>query len=354
MRYVYIFAMAMVLTSVQYVTGQEQIPNPINQLKEEKDQVVQSEKAILKNKVAAINNRLAKNEISKAEAQRQKELLAKKHALNIENKLNILDSKIALLERNGLAYPLNEELTIDEIQKDSVTTTKQNTIVFNFGNKKEKKVKYDRRTTNHIVIGVGFNNAIANGQSINDLDYKLAGSRFFELGWMWSTRVFKNTNFLRLNYGLSYSSEGLKPTDNRYFVRRDGITALEGFRVNLDKSKFRLDNFIIPVHFEIGTSRFIQEEDRIRYNTSHQFKLGIGGFIGTNISTRQKLKYKEDGEDIKDKIKTDYNTNDFLYGVSSYIGFGDTSVYLKYTLSPIFQDQEIDQNNISLGVRFDL
>ncbi len=45
--------------------------------------------------------------------------------------------------------------------------------------------------------------------------------------------------------------------------------------------------------------------------------------------------------------------NDFIYGVSTYIGYKETSLYLKYDLNPMFKNNAIKQNNISLGVRFD-
>lgn len=356
MRHLHEIAFAIVLTSVQFLIAQKDHDlQKILSLEKEKEEIISAEKETLKDEVASINNRLANNEISKEEAQRLKELLAKKRALNIENRLTIIDNKIELLKRNGADYAFENEkgrLQIGIAAKNN----EDNDVLFgiNYNSGKDKKVVYDRRTTNSLVLGIGLNNAIRDGQSINDLDYKLAGSRFFEIGWVWSTRVFKNNNFLRFNYGISYSSEGLKPTNNRYFVKRGDITELQPFRIELDKSKFRLDNFILPIHFELGPSKFIEREDRIRYDISKNFRFGIGGFVGVNVSTRQKLKYQEDGDDVKDKLKKDYNTNDFLYGLSSYMGFGDTTLYLKYTLTPIFNNQEIDQNNISLGLRFDL
>ncbi len=67
------------------------------------------------------------------------------------------------------------------------------------------------------------------GQSINDSDFKVGGSRFFELGIAWRTRVFEHTNFMRFRYGFSFQFNGLKPTDNRYFVEEGDLTLLEEF-----------------------------------------------------------------------------------------------------------------------------
>ena len=96
------------------------------------------------------------------------------------------------------------------------------------------------------------------------------------------------------------------------------------------------------------------KEDRIRYNTRNKFKLGLGGYAGLNLLTIQKLKYEEDGNNRKDKYKQNYNTNNFIYGLSGYVGVGDFAVYLKYDLNTIFKDNRVDEHNVSLGVRFDL
>ena len=91
-----------------------------------------------------------------------------------------------------------------------------------------------------------------------------------------------------------------------------------------------------------------------RYSTQNQFKFGIGGYGGFNIGTRQKLKYSIDGDRKKEKQKGGFNTSNLVYGLSAYMAFDDMAVYVKYDLSPIFQDQIVEQRNISLGVRFDM
>ncbi len=337
---------------VQILNAQEDIDNDkIVALKEQKENIINIEKEALKEEIEAINERFDNNEITLEEAKKLKEDAAKIHALNIENGLAILDNRIALLERNGDEYLGTENNRVRISSKNW-----DDDIIFgiNFSKKGKKDVKYDRRTTSNMIIAFGLNNAIVDGQSLDDSDYKIAGSRFFELGWVWKTRVFKNSNFLRLKYGISYTSNGLKPTDNRFFVENGNQTELQEFRVELDKSKFRMDNIVIPVHFEFGPSRVKETENSIRYYTARKFRIGLGGYVGANISTRQKLKYKENGDRIKDKIKRDYNTSDLIYGLSSYIGFGDTSLYIKYDVSPIFKNAVVDQNNVSLGLRFDL
>ncbi len=341
----------------QFSQAQEEFSSDkIEQLNGQKERVVQLEKEALKKEVEEINDRLVNNQITIEEAQQLKEEAAKNHALNIENAIAIIDNKIALIERNGSESigTENDKITFGLGAKDSEDGDVLFGIQIKKNGQEEVDPKYDRRTSSNLVLAFGLNNAIVDGQSLDDSDYKIAGSRFFELGWAWKTRVFKNSNFLRLRYGISYTSNGLKPTDNRFFVENGDQTELQTFDLELDKSKFRMDNIVVPLHFEFGPSRVEKTEKSIRYYTARKFRIGLGGYVGANISTRQKLKYKENGDRVKDKIKRDYNTSDLIYGLSTYVGFGDMSIYAKYDVSPIFKNAEIDQNNVSLGLRFDL
>jgi len=115
-----------------------------------------------------------------------------------------------------------------------------------------------------------------------------------------------------------------------------------------------MDNLVFPVHFEFGPSKFKESENKVRYSLRNQFRVGLGGYGGFNLGTRQKLKYDRNGENVKDKLKREYNTTNFVYGLSAYAGFDGVLLYLKYDLNPIFKDAEIEQRNISLGLRFDL
>ncbi|HEA28522.1 MAG TPA: hypothetical protein ENH91_00755 [Leeuwenhoekiella sp.] len=325
--------------------------NRITELEAEKERLIRIEKEALKAKLSAIENQLASNEITTEEAEKQKMDFATIAAKNIENRTAIIDNQIALLERD-------QNLKLDEGGFRLVFGAGTDRIFgvdFRDNNDENsvEKVTYDKRTSSSLVVAVGLNNAIIEAQSLDDSPYKIGGSRFFELGWAWKTRVFDNSNWLRFRYGFSFQFNGLKMENNQYLVERGDQTVLETFPLDLDKSKIRFDNLVIPIHFEIGSSKKVVKEDRIRYNTGGKFKLGLGGYAGLNILTIQKLKYEEEGNNRKDKFKRDYNTNNFIYGLSGYVGVGDFAVYLKYDLNTIFKDNPIDQRNVSLGVRFD-
>lgn len=326
----------------------------VEALKKQKEHVVLEEKEALKQRVIEINNQYNNGEITKDEATRLKEAAAEITALNIDNRLAIIDNEIALAERRGIQIKTDDtEIRINnDPYKFSIQVfdDEDSMVDINFGREK----KYDKRTHSNLVIAFGLNNAIIEGQSFNDSPYKVGKSKFFEMGWAWSTRVLNYSNVWRFRYGFSFTFNGLNPTDNKYFVQDGDLTMLEDFPVNLNKSKLRMDNLVAPLFFEFGPSRKIERENYFRYSTRKMFKFGIGGYAGLNLGTRQKLKFSEDGSKEKDKIKQSYNTANFIYGLSSYIGVDDFSFYVKYDLNTIFNNPNPKENNISLGLRFDL
>lgn len=322
-------------------------------LKKQKEHIQNEERDFLKAEVEAINERLNSGEIIASKAESLKKEAAQRRAANIENRLAIVDNKIALLERNSAE---NVVSTDDDEPGFSISigNSEAEGSVFHIGRKKNKPRKYDRRTTTDIVFAIGFNNALIDGQNLDDSPYKLAGSGFVELGWAWKTRLLENSNAIRLKYGFSFMWNKLDIKDNNYFVREGDAILLEEFPSNLNKAKFRTTNLVFPLHFEFGPSKKIERDTYVRYSTKNRFKLGVGGYVGFNLGTLQKLKYSVDGRDVKDKFKGGYNTNELVYGLSGYIALYDVAIYVKYDLSPIFKNQTVDQNNISVGLRFDM
>ncbi|MDF0715665.1 hypothetical protein PY092_05860 [Muricauda sp. 334s03] len=356
MKTITFYSAVLFLFLVSQVTfGQEDYQKKIEALRVEKQRIVEQEKEALKLEVKDINQRLEDGDISENETRILKEEVAKQRALNIENRVAIIENRIALLERNKGNVLTLSELDSIEGRKMRIDLSIDGRPAITFNSKRKKKyIKYDRRTYSDFVMAVGLNNALIEGQSLDDSPYKIGGSRFFEMGWQWRTRVFKNANWLRFNYGFSFQFNGLKPDGNQIFVQNGDQTTLEEFEYDLEKSKLRMDNLVFPVHFEMGPSRVKETERTIRYSIRNQFRLGLGGYAGFNLGTRQKLKYTRDGEDVKDKLKRGYNTSDLIYGVSGYVGFDGVLLYLKYDLNPIFKHADTEQNNISLGLRFDI
>ncbi|MDN3493856.1 hypothetical protein [Winogradskyella bathintestinalis] len=312
------------------------------------------EREYLKLEIAAINQRLDDGQISAAEAERLKKESAKRRALNIENRLAIIDNKIALLKRNDSGYNTEDAGDDGFIFRIGSGEEDSDSFIY-FGEKaKNKPVKYDRRTSTDIVFAFGFNNTFIDGQDLEDSPYKLGGSGFIELGYAWKTRIFDNTNFWRLKYGFSFQWNKLKLKNNNYLVNTDGDITLQEYPIDADKIKFRTTNLVIPMHIEFGPSKKVENENYFRYSTHKKWKVGLGGYAGLNIGNMQKIKFKEDGEREKEKQRDQFEVSEFIYGLSGYVALGDVALYVKYDLNPLFKNQVIDQNNISVGLRFDM
>ncbi len=197
---------------------------------------------------------------------------------------------------------------------------------------------------------------MTNGEtsSLEDSDYRTWGSHFYELGFTNNTRIFKNDNLLHFKYGLSVMYNNLRPTANRYFVKNGNQTALQDFGLDLRESRFRNVQFVVPMHLEFDlTPKTVSDKGVTRFKTHQSFRFGVGGYGGFNVKSKQILRYKEEDIRVKNKEKGDFNVSNLVYGLSSYVGYKETTLYVKYDLNPLFKNNAIDQNNISLGLRFD-
>ncbi|MCM5661490.1 hypothetical protein [Galbibacter mesophilus] len=346
-------ALAALFFSVQFLSAQTeeemdslQVPNQqeIEHLEAQKQMIINQEKEKLKEEVQQISDEISAGKISKEAGQAKKEAAAERAALNIQNKTSIIDNEIALLSRGE---NFDTKSTFFDNDCDDFWD-------FDCDSKDHERV-YDKRTYSDIVIAFGFNNAIIDGESFNETPYKVGGSKFFEIGWQWKTRLLKNSNAIRVSYGITYQTSGLKADDNMYFVKNDELTTLEEYDGVVHKAKLRMDNFVIPVYFEFGPSVKKNKGSYYRYSTQHKFVFGIGGYAGLNTSTRQKFRATNtEGIKFEEKIIDNYNTENFIYGIGSYIGVSGFALYLKYDLNEIFNNPNVSQHNISLGLRMEL
>ncbi|MCB0383739.1 MAG: hypothetical protein KDD05_10735 [Psychroserpens sp.] len=321
----------------------------IDRLLEAKKAITNEEREFLKQEVEMINQRLDRGEITSDEAETLKKEAASKRAANIEDRIAIIDAKINLLKRN----PESEYGFVDENNSMSISIGSKGFLI-DMAKSKREPPKYDIRTSNKLLFSLGFNNAIGDGQNLSNTPYELGGSGFVELGWIWETRLAKNSNFARINYGFAFQWNKLNVKDDLYFVQNGDETTLEEFPVSLKKSQIRITNLVVPVHFEFGPSKLKDYGNRVRYMTYNKFKVGIGGYAGVRLATQTKLRYKVEGDFVKDKSRRNFNASNFVYGLSAYVGIGQASLYAKYDLNPLFRNQTVDQHNVSLGLRFDL
>ncbi len=308
------------------------------------DAITKEEKDALKIEIETVNEQLEAGTISSAEADNQKIKFAETRAKNIETRVAAAQEELNQLVQDRVDGKITD--------RDS---TKKFTFEWNPKKDRTKKREAgESRTTSQFVFAAGLNN-VETDMSVAHSDYKVWGSHFYEWGFTYNTRIFKNSNLLHAKYGLSLQYNNLRPTENRLHVEDGDRTILVESGINLEESRFRNVNLVLPFHLEFDFTKKKMRDDRVIFRTHDSFRFGIGGFAGANIKSKQILKFEDEaGNDVKQRTRGDYNVNDFIYGVSAYIGYGEVSLYMKYDLNPLFKDNAIDQRNISMGLRFDL
>ncbi len=310
------------------------------------ENITKEEKVALKKEVDAVNDELANGTITKEEAEHKKEALAKVRAINIETRVAKEQEKLEIL--------VQKQVDGQVIGSDTIKKPNRVILKWEKGDKDYVgKVKKEKRTTTQFVLAFGANNLVTDGAVANS-DFYYWQSHFFEWGFTENTRIFKNDNLLHLKYGFSVMYNNICPTDNRYFVPEgNNQTNLEVFPYELEDSRFKNVYLVVPLHLEFDFSGNKHKNGSSGFSTHKGVRFGIGGYGGLRIKSKQKMYYNIDDDKIRIKTKGNFNANDLIYGVSTYLGYKETSLYLKYDLNPLFENNTIDQNNISLGVRFD-
>ncbi len=321
-------------------------------LSERIEKITAEERSGLKEEIKEINRRLEASEISDAEAQKLKKSTAEKSAQNIQQRVSEIEQQLQDLIQHKVD---NEIFTEDNRKRFRIGGFDVN--YEDSYRKRHRKRNYNRRTTSNTVIAFGLNNLIIDGalNSLDDSEFNFWQSRFFEFGVNHKTRVLKNSSLLYIDYGLSVMYNTLRSKQNQYYVTNGNTTELQTHEIDLDKSKFKNVQLVVPVMFELDFSKpkFSKEDDKFHYRTNRSVRVGAGGFVGVNLKTKQVLKYKENDIRVKDRQKGDFNTNNFVYGLSAFVGHKDTSFYVKYNLNELFKNTTTKQNNVSFGVRFD-
>lgn len=345
MRNLTIYLVVSACLLVTKVSAQESFDKRVKTIAEKIELVTKEEKAALKLEVEEVNKEVEAGKLSYKEGDAKKLQLAEIRSNNIESKV----AQYELELKDIIQQKVDGKIA-------STDTVRNFSFVWKRDVKKRdsiREITSERRTTSQFVFAAGVNNLVTDGAVANS-DFRYWGSHFYEWGTTWNTRLAKNSNLLHLKYGFSFQYNNLRATDNRLFVDNGTTTDLETSPINMRDSRFRNLNLVVPVHLEFDFSKKREHDGKQIFRSHKSVRFGIGGYAGVNVKSKQIIKYDVDGYKTKEVTKGSFNVNDFVYGVSTYIGYKETSLYLKYDLNPLFKDNAIGQNNISLGIRFDL
>lgn len=336
------------------------------------ENITKQQKDSLKAKVIDIDKKLEKGEITKTTSETLKKEVAAYHARRIEKLVGEQERLLQLLvqdKTNGKIASSEENYNNDVFEdEDNVFSIGNKTFRFNVseGDKDEneerrkkrwtRKNKKQRSTTTQFVFAMGINNVLNDNDlsTLNNSEYQLWRSRFYEVGFTWKTRFSRKPSQLYFKYGISFLWNNLRLEDNRIHVKNGNITEIQTFADNLSESRLRHVQMNFPVHLEWDFSKNkTYNSGRVRDRTNRSVRFGIGGFVGFKLGTRQYLEYRDVNNVEVEEVQYDnFNMNTINYGLSTYLGYRDTSFYVKYDLNPLFQNTET--RNVSMGIRFDL
>lgn len=343
MQRIIFYVVASLCLLVSKMSAQETFEGRAKLIAQNIEKITKEEKLALKLEVEEVNKQLESGKITQEQADKMKIDAANLHAKNIEERV--------ASEQQQLNALVQEK--VDSGVSDT-TKTKNKKFIIRFL-ESEKEPGMERKTTTQFVVAVGYNNLITNGAVANS-DFSYTKSAFYEFGLTRRTRLGKFGSKANLKYGFSFMYNMLTMTDNRYFVDKGNETVLEAYPIELrqKESYFKNVYFAVPVHLEFDFSKKTIKDDKAYYKSHNGFRFGVGGFVGCNTNSKQFLSYNVDGYKIKERQKGDWNVNDWNYGLSAYVGWKGTSLYAKYDLNPVFENNPIKQRNASLGIRFDL
>lgn len=201
------------------------------------------------------------------------------------------------------------------------------------------------------VIDLGINR---DNSGPDDFSLGAVGSRTVNIYYQYEFRILKSSFSFVPGIGLSLERYKFK---NEYILEYRSSSSEELSMVsprNADYPDIRKSQLI---------TNYLEVPLELRYtlnpdDPSRSFKVAFGGRIGYLFDSFTKIKYEEDSEVKKVKDKQNFNLNQFRYGLTGRIGFGNFSLFGYYNLTPLFEkgkglqdaDGDNDFNTYTIGI----
>ena len=363
------------IVAFEGITAQD-FKDKIAQTKRSIDSIVTAEKAQLKERLRTIEYRLDRKEITEIESRDLKREASKEAAEAIRIKTREQSEKLSALLHQRIAekhlsdsiiYKKEMQKVIDSVDIENRPTKTERTEVYVDRNyvhidhngiyigqvpyREEDYYESDyKRTQGGGYFALAFHN-LNSSEHFSNNHFRLWGSKSVEIGYIRNTRLLKNNNLLHLNYGLSWMMDKLKMKEDEHFVKNGNITEIVPYPKETIKSKFKTMYLILPISLEFDFTEPIQYKGKTYYPAQMGFHAGVGAYVGALLATKQKVKYTENGSTHKDMNRKYYNVNEWTYGVSAHIGYGNFAFYARYSLVPLFTNNPINEYPFSVGIR---
>ena len=229
-----------------------------------------------------------------------------------------------------------------------------------------RKVTYEaeriERTTHHFNIDLGINNWLDDGQfPDNDnapYSVKPFGSWYVALNSVNKTWV-GGPIFLEWGMGISWYNWKLQDPDFRF---EEGVNANDDPQIvmtsdpNQNGIKSKLTASFINVHavpmfdFSRGRKKVTSYESsgvKVKRYSRKGFRFGLGGYAGYRLGAHTKFRFKEDGNNDRDKEKDNFFLENFRYGLRGQIGWKGMELFAMYDLNEVFAPGRGPENPVT-------
>lgn len=339
MKKILIILFSLLISTNLAYSQENEFSNQIELIGSDIDSITIAEKEALKSKIKLIDEKVKSNKMALKDANKEKIRLARISADSMRKKIKIQRKKLSLL--------------LDKRLDDRIGRNKNYNKLIRSKKRKIKIRKGEKRTTSQVIFAVGLNTLSSENGLFPD-NLKVWSSRFWEYGYTLNTRLSNQSNLLHIKYGVSLVYNNLRPESNYTFVKEDKHTTVKPTDIEYEVNRFRNFYLNFPLHFELDFSPMRTNKKGDKIFISHRgFRVGFGGYIGVLINSKNFYEYKEGKKKISYSVKENFNVNDFNYGLSAYIGHRQFSVYSKYDLQALFENNIKNEHNFSLGFRWD-
>ncbi len=294
----------------------------------------------------------------------------------------LLDGKMVWIDENGqiLDLPVEQELGEQYIENENRNTQKEKNIIIEdewgdkthikvlggkvivrekgsntyieigSGKSKYKKALPNRKFHGHYTgLELGFNSYLGPDGSTNLPD----DAYFMALDQARSNTVA--FNFIQLSMGLQRRGNiglvtglgvefGRYSLSGPYLLNKDDLGNLSYSLTDRDVKSNRLymTHFNVPLllEFQIPTNRH-----------SHAFYISAGAVGGVRLNSYTRVRYNDNNGPDKERSTSDYNLQDWRYGVMARMGYRAINLYGTYYFSPLFKtDKGPELYPVSVGV----
>lgn len=223
--------------------------------------------------------------------------------------------------------------------------------------------QHDHGTLRGLNFEFGLNNFLSDGEfpSSNDLyQVKPIGSTFVGLTWNHTTYV-GGPLYLDWGGGFSWYNYKFENAATRLDPNGGQLNFVEQLNLNSAiKSKLKVTylSFMAVPMLDFGKGkrlvrRFEEDDVRIAISSRRGFRIGVGPYVGLNLSSKAKYIYRNDDGRQKDKAKGGFFINDFRYGIRTQIGINSFDMFINYDLNELFEDGLGPQlNPVTVGIIF--